>query len=220
MNFLELCQRTRQECGISGGGPASVTGQTGVYVKLIAWVNDAWREIQQDHKDWLFMWDDFGFDTIVNTPEYTTTDLTVRDFSREPLVLYHKATGLDDRGFIPYLKYADYKARYADKNTPAARPICWTVTPKGAIRLYPKPDDVYGVEGDGQLKIQTLVDNTDSPIMPEQFHMAIVWLACKKWFDDQEATQRMNDMERNYLLLKDELLRDQLPQIDWGFASL
>jgi len=220
MNYLELCQRVRLECAISGSGPAAVTGQVGVYSKLVNWVNDAWREIQLDKTQWLFMWGEFTFDTIINTPDTTTTGLTVRDFTREPLVIYHKATGLDDKGFIPYLKYKDWYARYGASHVPAGRPQVWTVLPNGALRLTPKPDGEYVVIGNGHLKPQTLINNADIPILPEEYHLAIMWLACSKWFADQEAGQRQQDMMNNYLSIKDELLRDQLPTMDWGYQPL
>ena len=38
MNFLELAKRTSKECGISGEGPSSVAGQSGMNAKVVNWV--------------------------------------------------------------------------------------------------------------------------------------------------------------------------------------
>ena len=56
MNFLEIAKRVRQECGISGDGPSNVSGQVGMYAKIIGWVQAAHEELQQLHSEWNFDW--------------------------------------------------------------------------------------------------------------------------------------------------------------------
>ena len=46
MNFLELCQTVRGDASLQGEGPTSVTGQTGIYAKIVRWTNEAYIEIQ------------------------------------------------------------------------------------------------------------------------------------------------------------------------------
>ena len=222
MTYLELCQRVRQECAITGGNPSpvSVLSQTGVYQKIVTWVNEAWREIQLEKKNWLFMWSPFSFETIVNTSDYTTTSLTVRDFVPEPLVIYKKSLGVADKKTIPYISYDDWYERYSTSNAPATTPSVWTKLPNGTLRFYPTPDDAYVVSGNGQLKVQTLTANTDIPVMPEDYHMAIVWSAAQRWFEDQESSQRKFDVSNNLVSVKSDLLRDQIPAMEWDFGSI
>ena len=56
MNFLELCQRVRQDAGVSGEGPTAVTGQSGILSRIVSWVKQANNEIQLKNKDWRFLW--------------------------------------------------------------------------------------------------------------------------------------------------------------------
>ncbi len=141
-------------------------------------------------------------------------------FNREPASLYLKSAGISDRGFIPYIDYKDWYQRYGARLPEKDRPVNWTVLPNGSIRLTPTPDDIYVFAGNGRLKTQVLEKSTDTPILPDDYHMAIVWLAASKWFEDQEAFERMQIVQANYQNIKDELLRDQLPEMTWGFGSL
>lgn len=60
MNFLALCRRAAQECGVASGQAIAtalptVTGATGSLARIVNWVNDAWGDIQCDHDDWDWM---------------------------------------------------------------------------------------------------------------------------------------------------------------------
>lgn len=55
LTYLQLAQRLRRKCRVSGNGPSAITGQTEEYNRLLDWVNEAWMEIQRMRTDWLFM---------------------------------------------------------------------------------------------------------------------------------------------------------------------
>jgi len=220
MNFLELCQKVVQECGVGGNGPPSVENQTGEYKDVVDWVISSWREIQLAKKYWNFMQDEYAFDTVVDTADKATTTLTVRDFKPEPIGIYLKSLGAGNNGDIPYLSYQKWKARYGRRDMPSGRPVCWTKLPNGSMRLTPAPDDVYVVRGDGLLKVQVLAGNEDIPIMDEDYHMAIVWHVAMKWFEDQEAFDRLATVTENYEEIATSMRRDCLPDIEMGFGAL
>ena len=55
MTFVEACQRTARNCGISGNEPSTVTNQSGALGFIVDYVRDAWIEIQMSDDRWLFM---------------------------------------------------------------------------------------------------------------------------------------------------------------------
>lgn len=220
MTYLELCQRVRSECGIEGNGPASVEGQNGVYQKIIRWVADSWREIQNEKQFWSFMWSEYRIDTIAGIGEYTTVELPVRSFRETPMVIFDKTMGRADSSFIPFMPWDEFRRKFVLRTDPDSRPVCWTVTPDGNLKLYPHPDREFTVEGEGQRKLQTLQQNEDEPSLPEDYQMAIVWHAAAKWFADQEAFDRQQSVLMEYEQIHDRMLREQLPRMRWGYEAL
>ena len=88
MTFLELCQRMRQECGISGTGPSTVVSQTGNLKRIVDWVNTAWIDIQTTHQDWDWMRASASFPTVASQAMYElgtgtgTVGVSVATFGR------------------------------------------------------------------------------------------------------------------------------------------
>ena len=70
MDFLSLCQRMRQECGISGSGPTTVVGQSGNLQRIVDWVNTAWIDIQTTNQDWGWMRASASFTTVSGQATY------------------------------------------------------------------------------------------------------------------------------------------------------
>lgn len=70
MNYLELCQRVRLECGLAGAGPTTTQGQVGQLGRIVQWVDTAWEELQNHRSDWWWMKEEFninipiGYDTV------------------------------------------------------------------------------------------------------------------------------------------------------------
>ena len=106
MDFQALAQETRRLSGVGGTGPANVEVATGMELKIVNYVQNAWRDIQTHPKNWKWMWEDYSVDlqpgpgtqplqTILNTREYQLVDcdkIRVDTFRS-----YLTATGVSDR---------------------------------------------------------------------------------------------------------------------------
>ena len=103
MNFLELCQRVRQESGgVSGTGPTTVTGQSGQLKKLVTWTNAAWRELQLMHDDWLWKRKDFTLTLSASDNDYAAADCTpavtdLGEWDLETFRIYQTSAGVSDQ---------------------------------------------------------------------------------------------------------------------------
>lgn len=80
MNFLQLVNRTRQNCGISSTDLTTVLSQTGENKRIINWVNESWLDIQAMRQDWLWLRKDFSFQTVAGQIAYTPTQIGLTDF--------------------------------------------------------------------------------------------------------------------------------------------
>lgn len=80
MTFLEIVNRVRQNCGISGADLSTVTGATGESLRLINWVNESWLDIQAMKPNWHWMRRSAAFPTVAGQASYTATQAGVTDF--------------------------------------------------------------------------------------------------------------------------------------------
>ena len=59
MTFLQLCQYVQRYIAAGNdppgsGYPTTTVAQTGLYLEIVGWVQDAYRDIQQEDSGWLF----------------------------------------------------------------------------------------------------------------------------------------------------------------------
>lgn len=180
--FLQLVQRLRQECRVSGNGPVTVVNQNLEYQRLIDWTNTAWMEIQEAREDWDWMRTTCAFPTVAGKPYYTPDEIGLTDWgnwTRETWRCYPTAAGNSAEIFMSYLDYQTYRDCYqfgATRYT-QTQPVQMTITPDKSIGLGPTPLGGYTVTGDYYRVPTPLVNNDDVPAMPERFHMAIVYRA-------------------------------------------
>jgi hypothetical protein len=222
MTFLELCQRARQECGASGSGPSTVSGQQGQLKKIVDWVAQAWLEIQGMRPDWRFMVKEFSFTTTAATRDYSADDLSITDLDQwdtDSFLIYKTATGASDQGALPFLPYLTWRDGYRARMTDRAddRPILFTLKPDGELRFEPRPDASYTIEGDYQRTLQTFTDNTDEPTgLPSKFHMMIVFKAMQYYGFHESAPDVLANGEALFEQWLPKLEREQLPPMTIG----
>ena len=138
MNFLSLCQRLRQECGVDGTGPVSVTGQTGEQKRLVDWIVQAWVEIQEERPDWLFLRKDFSFDTVASQQSYDVeTDILLTDFASWKNNSFRLYSAIADETFLRQYPYNLFRDTYLRSTllTTYSRPANITIAPDKALVL-------------------------------------------------------------------------------------
>jgi hypothetical protein len=188
MNYLQLCQRVHQEAGLSGSGAASVKGQVGMDKKIVDWVQTAYQEII-NLKPWDFTW--------------KTVDVTVPVGTQ---LIDKVAFGLDDLGFLSrvlvsgkQLTYTDWKQGDATYlNQPQGAVAYFSVLPNGNIKLYPSPTTATTVTIEYHRSKHILLENSDVPLIPDNFHMVIVYKALSMYAANDEAVALFQDAIRQY----------------------
>lgn len=223
MNFLQLCQRTRQECGVSGSGPTTVTGQTGQLLKIVDWVAQAWVEIQTMRPNWRFMWKEFSFNTVAGTRDYSTSDVSITDLDQwdtSSFLIYKTATGTSDQNELPFLEYRDWRPAYRVRMAERAndRPILFTLLPDDdSVRFEPCPDAIYTIDGDYKRTAQVFSASADEPTgLPSKFHMMIVYKAMQHYGFHESAPDVLANGEAWFNEWLPILEREQLPSMRIG----
>lgn len=222
MNFLELCQRTRERCAISSstGGPVSVVGQTGQMLKVVHLVNDAWMAIQRLHRDWLWMRDSFSFPTVAGQHEYTLAQVGVSnllEWHTDTLRIERQSIGRTDRQDLPHMGYLDWRRTYDMATVTSERPACFSVRPQNfQLLLGGTPDAVYTVSGEYQHCATEMAANTDTPGLPAAFHMLIVYKAMLLHAAEANAPEVDIAGQRGWVPMLAELESNQRPAIGLG----
>lgn len=216
--FLQICQDVRRECAGNGTGPSAVTGQIGEYERIVNWVIQADREIQQKHNEWRFMVGDFTIDTVASTGSYlpsafVTPVTDLRCYKNSTLKIYLSSAGVSSERKLYYLDYDSWYRMYNTATQSDSAPIHFTVDDNLALLIAPKPNAVYRITGKYQKSITALAANSDTPTYPSEFHMLPVYLAMTKYARYTGGQETFAYGENMYNQMTREMERTQLPRI-------
>lgn len=229
MNYLQLCQRMVQKCGIAGSGPSSVLNQTGELARVVNWINEAWLSIQEERADWQWMRKSVSFTTVYQQRYYTPAQCGISDFARwamdtkeNSFRCYLTSVGTASEIFLSYLEFETFRDTYVygAMRTTYSRPVVITVAPDKSIGLGLAPDNTgYTITGDYFSTPTQMTANTDTPEMPDRFHMLIVYRAMMYYADYEQDAFLRQTAEAEYNRMLRRLTTEQLPEFLVG-ASL
>lgn len=226
MNFLQLCQQAREDCGISGTGPTSVSNQSGEYLRIVNWVNKAWEDIQNWNENWEWMRKEFTLQTVASQREYLPS-AAVTDHSRwhgDTLRIYKTAEGQGTEQYLAEMGYEDFRNSYqfGAMNTLTGRPMVFAERPRDlALLLGAIPDGVYTVYGEYQQAAQRMVANADVPgggAFPAEFHQMIVDRAVMKYAAFEGAGALYGTAQVDFKERMRGLEKAKLPSFSYGEA--
>lgn len=215
MNFLELCKRLRQEAGYSGSGPSTVVGQTGEAKRIVDWVNDAWIDLQKMRSDWRFMLTPFE----VSFSSGDSTALLSDDFAsikkgKKSSVVVTRADG--SKVFPAELKPEEMRMLQRESEDMPGDPLYFSVDRSGEMTVFPSCAESIVVAGDYHKKPALMSENTDTPILPEEYHMAIVWLGLMSAGAYDEASNTYQRGNAKFTEFLSDISRTELPTITTG----
>lgn len=223
MNFLQLTQRLRRKCRVTGTGPATVISQQEEYARLVDWVNEAWMMIQRKRPDWSWMRNSMSFPTVAGQATYTLAQIestgtgfaNFGNWEKETFRNYVTATGTNSEypmSWIPYDAWRDLYQFGATRNT-TTRPTQFTISPGLGIGLGCTPIDGYTITGDYFKVASEMALDADIPDLPAQFHMAIVYRAMMFYGVSEAAPEIYDEGATNFKVIMAELELQQMPYV-------
>jgi len=235
MNFLEIARRTRRESSATASAsdaPVTVVGQTGQLKQIVDWCSEAYHKIQRSSNDWRWLRSRFSLQTVASTDTYAYGDATDvaaaaaitrfrqwLPFTEDGLSnvsCYLTSTGVAGERYLTPMSWPDFRARYKFGAQSDGQPINFTISPANELMLGPKPDAIYTVLGEYQKSNQILALDADTPEMPEDYHMLIVWYALKSYAAYAPAPEVWTRAEDEAGALFTALNRSQLPAFRFG----
>jgi hypothetical protein len=229
MTYLEICQRIAQESGvISGTQPTSVVGQNGKLKAIVGWGAEAYNMIQRERRDWRWLEGAFSGVTVAAQQRYTAANLgiTTRFSSwvikptqeRYSVSAYLTSAGRAEEYWLVWREWDDFNntMMFGAPADDTGKPAYFSVDPDDKIVLWPTPDAVYTLRGRYRKAIQQLAANTDTPEMPEENHMAIVWQGVMLMGTYDEAVQMQPNWQAFYDSNMQNLRLKAMPVISSG----
>jgi hypothetical protein len=221
MNLLQLVNQARVECGVSGPTLTTTVNQSGESGRMVAWVVQAWTDIQTSKEDWLFMRNSFDFNTTANVWEYSPTAAGLTDFGNWKRDSFRCASDLTlyrDEQLLNYMEWTTFRNlyRYANMRNTTARPVVVSIMPNKDLAFGSTPDGIYVIDGEYYTQPVTLSADTDTPLLPARFHMAIVYRAMMYYAGFEAAPEVMARGDFEYRRLYSRMEIDQLPTLISG----
>lgn len=221
MNYLELVQRLAREAGASGT-ISTLVGVQEETLRLSDWINSAWIDIQSLHRDWGWMRTSMSFETTSGKAVYTPAEIGIDgDFGMwvaDTFRNYVTANGDRTEVFMSPIGYEAWRDsyQYGALRYTTTRPMVLTITPDKSIGLGPTPSDGYTVTGDYYTRPINLTTDTDTPSMPDFYHMAIVWRALMYYASYEGAPEAYQRANVEYGRVMKGLASDRLPMVTFG----
>lgn len=232
MNYLALAQRAHRECEAAGSGPSTVVSQTGENRRLVDWVAQAYTELQQRHTNWRWLRSTWTVNATSGDDTYAATDCTDSRLSatisrfaqwwpfdergRLNVRSYLSSAGVGTEGYLGFLDWADFRAMYKIGAQNNSTPAHFTIDPQNNIVLGPKPNGTFVVSGEYQMSAQTLDEDADTPELPADYHMLIVYLAMQKYGAAKSAVEVFQRGEYEGTRMLRMLEANQLPPISFA----
>ena len=195
MDYLAGVQALHREAKLPGAAPDAVTGQTGRAADLVAWYAQAWNDIQIERDGhWKWLRRAFTVNTVADDQDYAfgavtdvATAVAITRFRswyldpNEPPLIYLVSDGQATEHELVIQRWDEYRFNYRRATHTAAPPVHVTEDPAGVLFLGPKPDGIYTVTGNYWASNQVLAADDDTPEMPADYHMTIVYRALVKY---------------------------------------
>lgn len=222
MNFLQLVENLRSECGVSGSTLMTTANLGGELLRLSGWITDAWNEIQVARQDWKFLRLPFSFVTTIGKQAYTPTEAGVPlldIWKQDSFWLYANSLGISDQMPLSEMVWDHFREMYIRNVQTAQKPMCYSVHPNKSLYFGPLPDALYTITGEYWTLPLAIAADADTPAMPVRFHKLIVYEAMKKYAGYEGADEVMQRAMKEGAVLWLKLEQDQLPSmtIDGGF---
>ena len=221
MNLLQLVNQTRVECGVSGPALTTAQSQVGESGRMVSWTQQAWIDLQTSKEDWLFLREPFTFNLVADQYQYTATQAGLTDFGnwkRDSFRASSVGQDYKDEQLLNYMEWTTYRNlyRYANMRNTTARPVVVSITPEKYLAFGSKPDQAYVIDGEYYTQPVTLSADSDEPIIPARFQMAIVYRAMMYYAGYEAAPEVLSRGDYEYRRLYSRMEIDQLPTIISG----
>lgn len=226
-NFLELCKRTLIECGVTADVANNITtvnNQSGEIARIIDYVREAYTMIQNKHPySWVWLWRETSQSLASGKRIFnpaTEWGLKVLKWDSESFKLYLTANGVASEYYLDW--WDDWRLFNQAFNRgviQTSQPSVIVERPDKSLQLDTILQSAYTLSAQYYAAAEILTKDNDVPSMPEQYFLAIVWLATMSYAKYEEAGVLFNTTANTqYAAIMAQMEQTELPQITFSGA--
>lgn len=208
--FIGICQAVRAQAGISGEGPTSVTGQSGIYADVVRWVEESYNEIQTLYENWNFLYTPVSFTLQQGFQSFPAlANDNIRQIAKDSFLRQFQ---LGDKERLKFQPWHEFKNTDKYLSADTGVPEIVTELPNGDLHFYPIPDDDYDIHYEGYRRPYMMTNGLDAPIFAAQYHDLIKLLALMKYGEYYNSSEVYKSAEKNYNKMIKKMEFSELPK--------
>lgn len=219
-NFLQLCQDTYREGGLSGQ-ITSTQNQNGEALRVVNWVKNAYLEIMNDQGlVWKFLRKNVAVQLTAGQGTYTFDDFNlpggVQWDTRSMRVAMN--ANLSDETFLAHMRFPQFRDYwlFSSRRDTKSRPLNASVDDDTNLRIAPIPDQNYWLVMQYELMGAQFSDDLDESLLPERYDNAIMWRALRHYGMFEAAPEVVARADMGYREAMQQLWGDQAPEVIIG----
>lgn len=221
MTFLELINRYKRECGVSGVDIDDVDTVSGEMLRLRDWIVSAWVDIQNLHAgQWSFLRTSSSHTMAASDSLLDINEWEAGAVNRWKIDSFRISEPGEGRGTsvpLEYLPYDQFVVSVGLDPSETNKPKWFTVRPNDkAIIVAPAADAAYSIFFDYLSEPVELEDSTDEPACPAKYHMLIVYEAMLSYGGFEAAPEVIGRAKAKRAELLFAMKMDCLPMITFG----
>lgn len=208
MNFLQLCNELIGEYGLNDDTAlTAVTGQSGEAANVVRWIRNADLYVSNLWQDWKFLWFTHS-ETFSSGREPPLPTFNVRQWHRHQFWLNKNSAQHTRR--LPFVTWDEFEPIYDRGVIRTEQPAVISERPNRTLVTNTNVDRSYTFSGQGWRRPTELTANTDTPLMPAEFHMIIVYRAAIDYGDKEDAPEIVSGAETKYMDVLEKLQSSEL----------
>lgn len=186
----ELCRNVIDELGVAGGNLSfpGVASARGEFARIVRFVKQADQYINNLHLDWRWLWYDYSATMPAGSTSFPSAPVIA---GRVPLpkqwmydtVLLNR--GQADYIKLSYLPWRDFAPTYRAGLMPTAPPSQFSIRPDNVLVLNSNTDRAYTANAEFYQRPFLMVQDTDEPMCPEDWHR-IIEVRAKIFYAERE----------------------------------
>lgn len=219
MNYLQLVQEAITRSGMRTALPSTLASATDSVVDWKDWVQDSWRELQEESTNWWFRQKlDQTLAISASTDEYAMPS-GLETLNYRTLTIY--TTAKTDETPVQHMHYEDWRTYKDTVASSEGRPTYITERPDGVLQLWPVPDQAYTLRYDGVWDIDEMLVDADTPgsniaaaqLLPDRYHWVIVWDAVRRYGEHHQEPEVLARAQAKFLAQHARLAERHRPPV-------